>query len=94
MQRGRQDETPTQFGPFFDRTELVASDPRTKDAITPASSKAEAAVSKNPLITANSKLDVKYCFQVVYYVGTGSRFRDKSEKWPVKEWGGLNLYEG
>ena len=48
MQRGRQDETPTQFGPF-DRTELVGSDPRTKDAA--ASSIAEAAV-ENPLITA------------------------------------------
>ena len=49
MQRGRQDETPTQFGPLLNRTELVGSDPRTKDAA--ASSIAEAAV-ENPLITA------------------------------------------
>ena len=49
MQRGRQDETPTQFGLFFDRTELVGSDPRTKDA--PASSTAEAAILKNSPIT-------------------------------------------
>lgn len=56
MQRGRQDETPTQFGPFFDRTELVGSDPRTKDA--PASSTAEAAILKKSPITGqpNSKV--------------------------------------
>lgn len=50
MQRGRQDETPTQFGPLFDRTELVASVRWMKDAITPASSIAEVAVLKNSLI--------------------------------------------
>ena len=50
MQRGRQDETPTQFGPLFDRTELVASAPLMKDASKHASSKAEVAVLENPLI--------------------------------------------
>lgn len=49
MQRGRQDETPTQFGPLFDRTEL-ASAPLMKDASKHASSKAKVAVLENPLI--------------------------------------------
>lgn len=49
MQRGRQEETPTQFGPL-DRTEFVASDPCTRDAMTVASNIVEVAVLQRSFI--------------------------------------------